>query len=234
MTGRVPRTTVLMAVYNEASVLPLVLRGLAELRPRLPVIAVDDGSNDGSRTILARHAGPNLRVLWHGRNRGKGAAIRTALAGARTPFVLIHDADMETSPGDIPRLLQAGARHPGHAVFGTRFPAGNRGRRVPFMTRAANRLLTGATNILFGSKLTDMACAFKLVPVGAVRHPPLRARRFEIDAEITARLLHHGIPIAEVPVIYRPRSYRQGKKIHPLDGLRILATLLKLRLSGKR
>lgn len=230
MSNRAPRTTVLVAVYNEAAVLDRMLHGLAALRPRLPVVAVDDGSTDGSSGILARHAGPGLRVLTHRRNQGKGAAIKTALSAARTPFVLIHDADMETDTADIPRLLRAGARHPGHAVFGTRFPAGRGRGRVPFLTRAANRLLTGATNILFGSGLSDMACAFKLVPAEALRHPPLKACRFEIDAEITAHLLHHGVPITEVPVRYRPRNYRQGKKIHPLDGLRILATLLKYRM----
>jgi len=232
MTGRRPRATILVAVYNEAAVLPQVLRGLAGLRPPLPVVAVDDGSTDGSGKMLARAAGPRFRALRHGRNQGKGAAIRTALAGARTPMVLIHDADMETSPGDIPRLLDAATRHPGHAVFGTRFPDGRRRGRVPFLTRMANRLLTGATNALYGSHLTDMACAFKLVPANALRNPPLHARRFDIDAEITVRLLRRGVPITEVPVAYRPRSYRQGKKIHPLDGLRILALLLKMRITG--
>jgi len=232
MNGKRPHATILMAVYNEASVLPQVLAGLSQLRPRIPVIAVDDGSTDGSRDILARSAGTHLRVLFHNHNRGKGAAIRTALARARTPFVLIHDADMETKPGDIPRLLRAGAGHPGFAVFGTRFPHGRGRGRIPFLTRTANRLLTGATNLLYGSRLTDMACGFKLVPVEAVRRPALGALRFEIDAEITARLLRRGVPIVEIPVEYRPRSYRQGKKIHPIDGLRILATLLKLRLAG--
>jgi len=233
MTGKSPRTTILMAVYNEAAVLPRVLKGLASLGLRLPIIAVDDGSTDGSREILARHSHPGFQYLVHNRNRGKGAAIRTALARARTPFVLIHDADMETTPGDIPRLLREGGRHPRHAVFGTRFPPGRSRRRVPFLTRTANRLLTGATNLLFGSRLTDMACAFKLVPAAALRRPPLGANRFEIDAEISVRLLRRGVPIIEIPVGYRPRSYRQGKKIHPLDGLRILATLFKMRLARK-
>jgi len=233
MSARKPRVTILMAVYNEAAVLPRVLRELSRLRPRLPVIAVDDGSTDGSSRILLKHAAAGFRVLEHLQNRGKGSAIRTALARVRTPFVLIHDADMETDSRDIPRLLHAAALHPGHAVFGTRFPAGRPGGRVPLLTRAANRLLTGATNLLFGTGLTDMACAFKLVPVKPLRQPPLGAQRFEIDAEITARLLSRGVPIVDVPVGYRPRSYQQGKKIHPFDGLRILATLLKLRLARR-
>lgn len=230
MKNRVPRATILMAVYNEASVLPRVLRALSRLHSRLPVIAVDDGSTDGSRGILMRKSSPGFSVICHSHNRGKGSAIRTALSAARTPFAVIHDADMETDTADIPRLLREASRHPGHAVFGTRFPAGRRRGRVPLLTRTANRLLTCATNILFGSRLTDMACAFKLVPTAALLRPPLSARRFEIDAEITARLLHRGVPITEIPVSYRPRSYSQGKKIHPFDGLRILGTLLKMRL----
>ena len=225
--------TILMAVYNEETVLPQVLRGISRLRPRLNIIAVDDGSTDNSGNILARQDGRRLTVLSHKHNRGKGAAIRTALAKARTPLIIIHDADMETDPRDIPRLLRAGIRHPGHAVFGTRFPAGRSRGKVPLLTWIANRLLTGATNILFGSRLTDMACAYKLVPTEVLQTPPLKASRFDIDAEITARLLNRGIPIIEVPVGYRPRSYRQGKKIHPLDGLKILSTLFNLRLTGK-
>ena len=232
MTEKPPRTTILVAVYNEAPTLPRVIRNLEKLRPSCPVIAVDDGSTDGSGRILALHSGPNFRVLRHPRNMGKGAAIRTALGAARTGFVLIHDADLETDSKDIPRLLGAASRHPGHAIFGTRFPRGRVRGRVPLLTRMVNILLTRVTNILFGSRLTDMACAFKLVPAAVLRRPPLKARRFDIDAEITARLLLHGTPVTEIPVRYHPRSYRQGKKIHPLDGLRILATLARLRLKS--
>jgi len=236
MSNRLPRVTILMAVFNEAPSLPRVLRSLACLRPRCPVVAVDDGSTDGSGRLLRERAGSWLRVLRHTRNLGKGAAVRTALAFARTPLVLVHDADLETDPADIPRLLDAAARLPGRAVFGTRFPArGRRGRpRVPPLTRLANLILTGTANALFGSRLTDMACAFKLVPAALLRHPPLRARGFDIDAEITGRLLRAGIPIAEVAVRYRPRTYREGKKIHPMDGLRILLRLAALRLAPGR
>jgi len=98
------------------------------------------------------------------------------------------------------------------------------------MTRAANAILTRTTNLLFGAALTDMACGYKAMAASRLRELGLRATRFELEAELTAGLIRRGIPIIEVPVRYRPRSYRQGKKIHPLDGLRILWTLVRLRL----
>lgn len=231
MKGRTPEATILVAVYNEAPTLPAVLRALRRLRPRVPVVAVDDGSTDGSGGILRPYAGRGFSVLRHPRNLGKGAAIATALARVRTPYALIHDADLETDPADIPRILRAGARNPGGAVFGNRFPAGRHGRpRVPRLTRLANTLLTGTANALYGTHMHDMACAWKLFPVAPLLRPPLRARGFDVDAEITGRLLRAGIPVTEVPVRYRPRGYSEGKKIHPLDGLRILLRLALLRL----
>ena len=230
MKTRRPRVTILMAVLNEAPALPAVLRALRRLRPACPVVAVDDGSTDGSGRLLREAAGRNLMVLRHPRNLGKGAAIRTALVHVRTPYALIHDADLETDPADIPRLLQAGARNPGGAVFGNRFPPGGGRYAVPPLTRLANALLTGMTNALFGTRLHDMACAWKLFPAGALRHPPLRARGFDIDAEITGRLLGSGIPVVEVPVRDRPRTYGEGKKIHPVDGIKILLRLAATRL----
>lgn len=248
-----PLVSILVPVYNEARTLPRVIRSLQRLRLHKEILVIDDGSTDGSGQLLSQVAAPAVRVFRHARNRGKGAAIRTGLAAARGRFTLIQDADLETDPADIPRLLRplvrrsppsgaANAPSAGErAVFGTRFPStdvsrrrtrGQTRRAPPRLTRLINQLLTRTTNVLFGSRLTDMACAYKAMSTHLLRSLHLKSQRFELEAEITARLLLRGIPIVEVPVRYRPRTYRQGKKIHPLDGLRILLTLLRLKLNG--
>jgi len=226
--SRRPSVSILVPVYDEAPRLPALFRALGRLRVAAEVIAVDDGSTDGSLELLRKRARRSrlFRVLAHPRNRGKGAAIRTALRASRGRTVVLMDADLECDPRDIPKLLAVLARHPGHAVFGTRFPRTS----WPTATRLANHLLTGCTNLLFGAPLTDMACGFKALPAARLKALHLEATRFELEAELTAGLLGQGVPIVEVPVRYRPRSYGQGKKIHPLDGLRILWRLLLLRL----
>ncbi|MEK7476940.1 MAG: glycosyltransferase family 2 protein [Candidatus Coatesbacteria bacterium] len=250
-----PAVSILIPVFNEAPRLPALFRALGRLRLPAEVVAVDDGSADGSGALLRRWAARDRRhrVLAHPRNRGKGAAIRTALRSARGRTVVLLDADLECDPGDIPKLLAVLARHPNAAVFGTRFPHGfgvplsarvatTRGGSPkrespqpppvssPAGTRLANRLLTGTVNMLYGTRLTDMACGYKALPAARLRALRLTATRFELEAELTAGLLHQGIHIIEAPIRYRPRSYLEGKKIHPLDGLRILWRLLLLRI----
>jgi len=231
--SRHPPVSILIPVFNEAPRLPALFRTLGRLRLPAEVIAVDDGSTDESGPLLRRWA------LAHPRNRGKGAAVRTALRAARGRTVVLLDADLECDPGDIPKLLAVLSRHPGAAVFGTRFPRGfgvsasaetPRPTPVGPGTRLANRLLTGTVNLLYGTALTDMACGYKALPTARLRALRLAATRFELEAELTAGLLHQGVRIIEVPIRYRPRSYREGKKIHPFDGLRILWRLLLLRI----
>ncbi len=225
-----------MPVYNEAPTIKSVLRSLISLRIRKEIIIIDDGSTDGSVDLIRRQSSPSIRVITHRRNLGKGSAIRTGLAAARGRFVVIQDADRETDPRDIPELIRTVLRHPQCVAFGSRFIRTRphwrtERRRRRGLTGLANLLLTGATNVLFGSSLTDMTCAYKAAPTSLLRSLKLKSRRFELEAEITARLLKRRVPIIEVPVRYHPRSYRQGKKIHPLDGLHILAALVRLRLS---
>ena len=232
-----PAVSVLVPVYNEAPALPRMLAMLRRLRIDAEIVAVDDGSTDGSGAILRAAASrwPRLTVRAHRVNRGKGAAIATAVAAARGRVVVLQDADLETDPRDIPRLLAALARAARRsprpvAVFGSRFPGHRRPARVPRLTWLVNRLLTGAVNVLWGARLTDMACAYKALPLRALRGFRLTARRFELEAALTVAAIRAGFTIVEVPIRYAPRTYAQGKKIHPLDGVRILAALLRARL----
>jgi glycosyltransferase involved in cell wall biosynthesis len=224
-----PVLTVLIPVYNEASTIRRVLSAVARLSMRAEIIMIDDGSTDGSMENALDGTPRSVRLLRHAGNRGKGAAIRTGLKAARGAYAVAQDADLETDPRDLPRLLAALARHPGAAVFGTRFSRGRAGG--PLLTYVVNRLLTGAVNLLYGSHLTDVACAYKALETGLFRSLGLRSERFELEAEIAARLLARRVRIIEVPVRYRPRGYAEGKKIHPVDGLRILLTLVKIRLT---
>lgn len=234
-----PLVSIIVPVYNEAPVLRRVLRALDRLRLSKEVIAVDDGSTDGSGEILRSWPRGSFRLLRHPANRGKGSAVRTGLRAARGRFTTVQDADLETDPRDIIRLVRPLLRRPGSAAFGTRFrqPGSRRPGFRRFspsgITGLANRFLTSATNILFGSRLTDMTCAYKAASTRLLRSLKLTAPRFEIEAELTGRLLNRGVAITEVPVTYRPRTYRQGKKIHPGDGIRILLTLLRVRAESR-
>ena len=234
-----PLVSIIVPVYNEAPTLRRVLRALSRLKLEKEIIAVDDGSTDGSDGILRAARIRGLRLLAHHRNRGKGTAVRTGLSGARGRLTVVQDADLETDPRDIPRIVRALGRHRSSAVFGTRFPGRGPGRRRSHphgrrrgLTGIANRVITSAANALFGSSLTDITCAYKAAPTRLLRSLRLRSRRFEIEAEIAAKLLKRRASIVEVPVRYRPRTYRQGKKIHPLDGVRILLTLARLRFGS--
>jgi len=227
-TGR-PALTVLIPVYNEALTIRRVMRAIACIPVRTETVMVDDGSTDGSVEAALAGGSRPARLLRHRANRGKGAAIRTGLRTARGAYTVTQDADLETNPGDIPRLLAELARNPGAAVFGTRFPGGR--MKGPLLTCVANRLLTGAVNLIYGSHLTDVACAYKAMGTGLFKSLKLESNRFELEAEIAARLLSRGVRIVEVPVRYRPRGYAEGKKIHPLDGLRILLVLIRIRLT---
>lgn len=223
--------TVIVPVYNERRTLGRVLDALRRVQPHAEIIAVDDGSTDGSAALLRAFGRRGVTVLTHPENRGKGAAVRTGLARARGRWVVVQDADLETDPRDLPRLLRPLVRGGRLAVFGTRFPPGRR-QRSGRLTRVVNRVITGTVNLLFGASLSDVACAYKAAPTALLRSLALRARRFEFEAELAARLLLRRVPIREIPVRYAPRTYAEGKKIHPVDGLRILATLVKIRLGG--
>jgi len=228
-----PLLTVIVPVYNEAATLKELMRRLAAVRIHKEVIAVDDGSTDGSGeelNALARTGA--IRLVRHGRNRGKGAAVRSALAVARGLYSVVQDADLETDPRDIARLLRAALARPGTAVFGTRFPPGRSSpvsSRAPLPTRLANLILTRAAGLLLGKRISDVTCVYKLLPTSLMRSLALRSIRFELEAEIAAGVIRKGVPFLEIPVRYRPRGYGEGKKIHPLDGLAILRTLVAAR-----
>jgi len=190
---------------------------------------IDDGSSDGTRELLRNDVWPkSVRVLFHEKNRGKGAALRTGLAEARGTFSAVLDADLEYSPSEIPALLEPLRRGDAQAVFGSR---GFRSHTAySFWYVMGNRFVTLVTNLLYNSWLSDIMTGQKSMRTELFRSLKLRERGFAIEPEITARLLKRGIRIHEVPVVYRARSREEGKKLTVLDGLRVIRTLVRCRV----
>ncbi len=172
---------------------------------------------------------PGRVVVLHDRNQGKGAALRTGFARATGDYVLIQDADLEYSPEDYVALMAEAARQGADVVYGSRFT----GPPPPmaFKNLVGNRLLTGLTNVLYGSQLTDMETCYKLIRRSVVTTLSLEADRFNIEPELTAKLLRLGLPIFEVPISYVGRTRSEGKKISWVDFVSAVWTLLRLRVS---
>lgn len=230
---RTPRTlSILIPVHNEVQTLAILLGRVIEapLPCEREIVAVDDASTDGSYEVLQRFAEthPATRVLRHTNRRGKGAAIRTALAHATGDWAIIQDADLEYDPNDYVALLQPIIEHGAEAVFGTRFSPEAR-VQSPRWHVAVNRFLTFAANRLCASRLTDMATCYKLVRLDVWKRMDLRSDGFEIEAEIVAKLARLRVRVNEVPVTYRKRAYAEGKKIKARDGVRMLLALMRYR-----
>ena len=214
------KLSVIIPVYNERNCIGQIIAAVKAVAVNKEIIVVDDYSTDGTRQILKGK--PGISVIWHDRNMGKGAAIRSGLKAAAGDMVIIQDADMEYSPQDYTRLLKPMEDGSANAVYGSRF-LGN----GEFLTASyyANRTLTLLTNLLFGSRLTDMETCYKLVRTGLLRSLGLTSSRFEIEPEITCKILKKKEKIVEVPINYKGRT--RGKKIGPKDGVQAIWNLLK-------
>ena len=220
--------TIIVAAYNERRTVRAVIDRLLsiDLPVAREILIVDDGSTDGTHEVLAGAVRENLpiTVLRAERNAGKGSAIRRGIAHARGTIVAIQDADLELDPQQLSALVAPILRGDSDVVYGSRFLDGVRG--APWLTLAANTVLTAATNILYGASLTDMETCYKIMRTDVARSLRLTANRFDIEPEITARLLRSGHRIHEVAVRFEPRSRAQGKKIRWRDGLRALQVLV--------
>lgn len=221
-----------MPVFNERRT---VLEAIDDaLQADLPVdqrqlVVVDDGSSDGTRELLQDTAFPdNVLVLFHPENRGKGAAIRTALERATGEYAAILDADLEYAASDLGVLLAPLAAGEANVVFGTR--AWTSHAAFSFWYVLGNKAVTLATNILFNCFISDVMTCHKAMRTDLFRSLPLRERGFAIEPEIAARVLRRGERIYEVPVSYKARPREEGKKLTSIDGLRVLRTLVRCRI----
>jgi hypothetical protein len=228
-----PLISIIVPVYNEADTVAEVIARLLEIDLPAPreIIVVNDGSTDGTRAVLDGLAtAPQLTVIHADRNRGKGHAIRLGFARARGTVVAIQDADLELDPAQLAFLVDPIVRGTSSVVYGSRFLDGR--PPAPWLSIVANRALTWLTNAVYGSSLTDMETCYKIMRSDIARSLELTADRFDIEPEITARLLVAGHAIDERPVTFTPRSRAAGKKIGWRDGLVAVRVLLRLRPRG--
>lgn len=232
--------SIIIPAYQEERTIAEVLRRVAAVDTESAgfdkeILVCDDGSSDGTVALVeeAARGEPRIRLLRHERNRGKGAAIRTALAAAKGDYVLIQDADLEYEVDDYPALLgplRDGAR----VVYGSRFLTAERpeGMRTP--NYVANRMLTIAANLLYGLGISDEATCFKVFETELLRSLELECEGFEFCPEVTAKLGLAGADIVEVPIQYRARNVEEGKKVRWTDGVEALWVLCKHRLGHRR
>jgi len=225
------KLSVIIPVYNEEATLAEVLRRVHEVGVH-EIVAVDDGSTDSSRTVLqdSSSAIPELKVVRHETNRGKGAAIRTALGHVTGDVVVIQDADLEYDPAEYGVLVAPIEAGRADVVYGSRILGENPASYRRYYW--GGRLMSLVTSVLFGQRVTDQHTCYKAFRTQLLRSLPLRESRFGFCAEVTAVLLKKRVHIEEVPISYRPRSIEQGKKIRWHDGLRALWISLKHRFAG--
>ncbi len=221
--------SVVIPVYNEVHTLHLLVDQVRAVPLRKQIILVDDFSRDGTREMLRewQREQPDLSILFHDRNRGKGAALRTGFAHAEGDIVLIQDADLEYDPRDYPTLLRPILEGRAKVVYGSRFLGEH--KAMYFWHSLGNKALTLLTNILFDTTLTDMETCYKVFTADVARSFRLRSERWGIDPEISAKILKRGHRIYEVPIAYNGREFWEGKKISWRDGFVVLATLVRYR-----
>jgi dolichol-phosphate mannosyltransferase len=237
------KLSIIIPVFNEQKTLPLVIQKLKS--QRLPgvvreIIIVDDGSTDSTPAYIQQISkkSTNIHSFFHTSNKGKGAAISTALQYAKGDYILIQDADLEYDPSDIPNLLKPVTEGKAIVVFGTRL------KRLPNFTKdertlqffiqyLGNKALSLITAMLYGHMLTDMETGYKLFPKKALRGTKIKAKSFDFEPEITIKLLKKGYKIHEVVIKTNPRGYSEGKKLRVFrDGFQALYTIVKYKFSS--
>jgi glycosyltransferase involved in cell wall biosynthesis len=225
------RLSVLIPVYNEAATIARLVERVREVPLDLEVIAIDDGSSDGSAEALEalRGAGRVDVVIRHPTNRGKGSAIRSGIAAATGDIVVVQDADLEYDPAELPRLIQPILEDKADAVFGSRFLGGEH-RVLYFWHSVGNKLLTLLSNMFTDLNLTDMETCYKAVRSPLMKSLVLTSDRFGFEPEITARLAQARARIWEISISYSGRTYEEGKKIGWRDGLAALWHILRFNL----
>lgn len=225
--------TIVIPVYNEVTTLEEIVRRVdaVPLPSRKEIILVDDASQDGSRDVAQRLADrhDNVHVLFHDRNRGKGAALRTGFAAARGDLILIQDADLEYDPDQYPSLLDPILKGHADVVYGSRFIGGGPHRVVFYWHSVGNRLLTMLSNMTTNLNLSDMEVCYKVFKREVIEGMTLRENRFGFEVEFTAKVARAGWRVYEVPIAYYGRRYDEGKKITWRDGFRALWCILKYR-----
>lgn len=224
--------SVIIPCYNERSTILKLLGKVRKVPISKEIIIICDGSTDGTRKVLEEELKNNpsddFRVIFHERNKGKGASVRTGLKAASGNIVIIQDADLELNPDDYVHLLQP-LKDGAKVVFGTRFP-GSRKSSIPVYSRFANWCVTTLANLLYGANISDEACGYKVMSLDLYRSLKLECDGFDICPEITAKVCRKNYKINEVPVQFNPRSFSEGKKVQWKHGFEAVWKLIKYRM----
>lgn len=219
------KLSVIIPVFNEVQNIEEIVRRVRAVDVDKEILVVDDGSTDGTREVVDGLEG--VRVFHHQTNRGKGAAVRTAIPSCQSELTIIQDADLEYSPEEYPALIERIDRNGDSVVYGSRI-SGNNGMSY-LRYYLGGRLLTVVTNLLYGSSLTDEPTCYKLFRTELLQSIDLQGDGFEFCPEVTAKILKLGIAIVETPISYHPRKITEGKKIRWTDGVKAIWTLAKYR-----
>ena len=229
-----PDISVVIPCYNEVSTIEAILDAVrASEIPDKEILVVDDGSTDGTREKLRSFEGQTgLRVIFHERNQGKGAALRTGFQAATGDVVIVQDADLEYDPKEYPKLLAPILAGKADVVYGSRFAGGESHRVLYFWHYAANKLLTLFSNMFTNLNLTDMETCYKAFRREVIQKIDLREKRFGFEPEVTAKVARMGCRIYEVGISYSGRTYAEGKKIGWRDGLRAIWCIVRYNVLG--
>ncbi len=228
------KLSILIPVYNEKKFIRKIINKIIKLdlgNIQKEIIVVDDGSVDSTREILnniKKNAPKFMKIIFHKQNQGKGSAIRTAIFNSSGDYCVIQDADLEYDPRDIKLLVDKVRKKKADAVFGSRFLKKHKPKyRFLYF---GNKFLVKITNFIYFSKITDMETCYKLVRTDILKKMNLKSKGFELEPEITAKLLKNKISIFEVPISYECRDYSEGKKISWKDGIKAVYYLLKYKI----
>ncbi len=229
LAARPSGLSVVVPAYNERDTIVEVIRRVLAQPLVTEVLVVDDGSADGTgEAVRAIAWPPAVRLLAHPGNRGKGAAIRTGVAAASQGVIIIQDADFEYDPADYPVVVQPILEGRADVVYGSRFLTK---RKEAFWLDLANRMLTLATNVLYGARLTDMETCYKAFRAEVLQNVRIKSDRFDFEPEITAKVLRQKRRIVEVPISYERRGYASGKKIRLRDAFAAVRALVRFRFA---
>ena len=223
------RLSVVVPVFNERNTIQEIVSAIRAVPVSKEVILVDDGSSDGTREMMHQkfEGFEDVQVLLHPRNYGKGKAVQTGIQAASGEALVIQDADLEYDPMDYLKLLDALEKESTNVVYGSRFLCHK--KASTFWHRSVNHFLTWFTNFLFSSQLTDMETCYKLFSTRLLKNLKIESKGFEIEVELTAKILKAQERIVEVPISYKGRSFHEGKKIGWRDGIKAVFALIRYR-----
>ncbi|MBQ3641699.1 glycosyltransferase family 2 protein [bacterium] len=225
------KVSIIIPVYNEKDTFKQLLEKVEQASfagLEKEIIITDDCSNDGTTEILKEFS-DKYKVLFHSKNQGKGAAIRTAVKEATGDFVVIQDADLEYLPDDYDNLLPLLVENKADVVYGSRFLNKENSKNFMLKNKLANIFLTALTNVLFGAKITDMETCYKAFKREFIQNITIKSNRFDFEPEITAKVMKNHARLVEVPINYIGRGHEEGKKISYKDGIKAIFTLIKYR-----